>query len=336
VVAALSFFKNKKVVVTGASGLLGRHLIERLLTEGASVRAVVHKRPSDLDPRCMEIMQADLTEESACDRAMVDMDIVCLCASVTVGAAQAIKNPMLAVTSNLIMAARSLHAACLAGVERVLLVSSTTVYPAYTRPVREDEAFLDEPHSAYQGVGNMKRYVEKLAHFYRDKYGMKIAIVRPVPFYGRYDDFDFETCHVIPSLIRKAVEKHDPFEVWGTGVDVRDFLHVKDVARGCLLALERYPECDGLNLGSGSSVSIKQLAETIARLAQCRSPIVFEKSKPSTIPIRVVDVNKAREKVGFNAEIALEEGLSDTIHWFASHGRPNFTKTDTLKRGAQL
>lgn len=310
------FFKNKKVVVTGSTGLLGRHLIESLLPMGATIRAVVHERPFSNHPTDLEFLNADLTEQDDCDKAMAGMDIACLCASVTVGAAQAIKNPMLAVTSNLVMAARSLQAACLAGIERVLLVSSTTVYPAYPRPVREEEAFLEEPHSAYQGVGNMKRYIESLAKFYCEKYGMKISVVRPVPFYGCYDNFDFETCHVIPALIRKAVEQQDPFEVWSNGKEVRDFLHVRDVARGCLLALEHYPQWDGVNLGSGSSVSIQQLAETIIKLAGCLSKIVFDPTKPTTIPIRVVDTHKALEKIGFKAEVGLEQGLADTINWF--------------------
>jgi len=313
------FYKDKKIVVTGASGLLGMHLIPELLALGAKVRAVVHKRPLEIEDSRLEVVNADLTQEADCDSVMAGMDIACLGASVTVGAAQAIKNPMLAVTSNLIMAARSLQAACLADIKRVLVVSSTTVYPDYPRPVKEEEAFLEEPHPAYQGVGNMKRYVETLAKFYCDQYGMKIAIARPVPFYGRYDNFDFETCHVIPALIRKAVEKQDPFEVWGTGNDVRDFLHVKDVARGCLLALEKYPEFSGLNLGSGTSVSIRQLAETITNLAEHNVPLMFAASKPSTIPVRVVDVSKAREKADFQAEVSLEEGLLDTIQWFAAN-----------------
>ncbi|UBF26001.1 NAD-dependent epimerase/dehydratase family protein [Kovacikia minuta CCNUW1] len=314
-----NFYQNQRVVVTGASGLLGYHLVTALLEAGALVRAVIHRRslPSYLSSHAnLEIVSADLTQEADCDRVMAGMDLVCLCASVTVGAAQAVKNPMLAVTSNLVMAARSLQAACLAKAKRVLLVSSTTVYPAYSRPVQEEEGFLEQPHPAYQGVGNMKRYVETLAKFYHDQYGLNVAIVRPVPFFGRYDNFDFETCHVIPALIRKAVEKQNPFEVWGTGKDVRDFLHVTDVARGCLLALERYAECDAVNLGSGQAVSIAQLAETITRLANHPVALQFAADKPSTIPLRLVDTRKAEAKLGFRATLSLEAGLADTIQWF--------------------
>jgi len=313
------FYKGKKVVITGASGLLGRHLIPDLLEAGASVRAVIHKRPFPIDDPRIEVVKADLTQQEDCDRVMEGMDIACLSASVTVGAAQAIKNPILAVTSNLIVGACSLQAACLAGIKRVLLVSSTTTYPAYSRPVKEAEVFLEQPHPAYQGVGNMKRYLETLAKFYHDQYGMDIAIVRPVPFYGPYDNFDFETCHVIPSLIRKAVEKQDPFEVWGTGKDIRDFLHVKDVARGCLLALEKYPDYSGINLGSGRSVSIAELAEKILKLSGHDISLTLAPSKPSTIPVRLVDVSKAKEKLGFVSEIDLESGLSDTISWFTEN-----------------
>lgn len=304
--------------MTGASGLLGQHLVPALLESGARVRAVVHQRPFDLRHPCVEVVQADLAQQDDADRVMAGMELVCLTASVTVGAAEAIRNPMGAVTPNLILAARSLQAACVARVERVLLVSSSTVYPPYARPVREEEAFLDEPHPAYQGVGHMKRYVEKLAQFYHDKYGMKVAVVRPVPFYGPHDNFDFSTCHVIPALIRKAVEKQVPFEVWGTGQEVRDFLYVKDVARGCLLALARSPECDALNLGSGRRISVKELAELITRLAGHEIPLTFDSARPSTIPFRLVDVSKARTEIGFEAAVSLEDGLTETLHWFAA------------------
>lgn len=315
----MKFFENKNVVVTGASGLLGSHLVEQLLESGANVRAVVHRRAFRIQHPRLEVVTADLMQQSECDRVMQGMDCACLCASITVGAAQAVANPMIAVTSNLIMAAQSLQAASVMRVSRVLLVSSTTVYPAYARPVREDEAFIGEPHSAYQGVGNMKRYIEVLAKFYHDKYGLGVAIVRPVPYFGRNDNFDLASCHVIPALIRKAVEGYDPYEVWGTGDEVRDFLHVTDVARGSLLALERQPDCDALNLGSGSSMTIGKLAETILRLSGCTSKIVFNASKPSTIPIRVVDVEKSRMKIGFQASMSMEQGLSDTMEWFRSN-----------------
>lgn len=314
----VSFLAGKRIVVTGASGLLGRALVERLLASGALVRAVVHRRSFAVDhPRC-EVVQADLTSQEDCDRVMSDMDAACLCASITVGAAAAVRNPMLAVTSNLVIAARSLQAACVAGVERVLLLSSSTVYPAYLRPVREDEAADGEPHAAYQGVGHMKRYVETLARFYADRYGMRVAIVRPVPFYGPHDNFDLETCHVIPALIRRAVEQQNPFEIWGTGNDVRDFMHVRDVAHGGLLALEHAADADPINLGSGTGVSVLALAETIRTLAGCHSPVLLQPSQPSTIPLRLVDVSKARARLGFSASIALEDGLRETIDWFAA------------------
>ena len=334
--ALRAFYEGRRVVVTGATGLLGSHVAEALIDAGARVRLVVHKRPRAARDPNAEVVKADVTQAADCARVMAGMDMAFLCAAVTVGAAQAVKNPVVAVTSNLIMGAQSLQAACFARVKQVLLVSSTSVYPPYPRPVREEEAFLEEPHPAYQGVGHMKRYMEHLAHFYRDKYGMQIAIVRPVPFYGRHDNFDFETCHVIPALIRKAVEKHVPFEVWGSGNDVRDFLHVSDVARGCLLAASRYAVCDGVNLGCGCGVSIRQLAETITRLAGHREPLAFEASKPSTIPTRLVDVQKAQRTIGFVPAVSLEEGLADAIQWFAANREQAVHVTSPIYEGAAV
>jgi GDP-L-fucose synthase len=320
--AGVSFFAGKRIVVTGASGLLGRALVDRLLAGGALVRAVVHRRSFAADHPRLDVVHADLTHQDDCDRVMADMDAACLCASITVGAAAAVRNPMLAVTSNLVIAARSLQAASVARVERVLVVSSSTVYPAYARPVSEEEAADGEPHAAYQGVGHMKRYVETLARFYADRYGVRAAIVRPVPFYGPHDDFDLETCHVIPALIRKAVAQQDPFEIWGTGRDVRDFMHVRDVARGALLALEHAADCDPINLGSGAGVSVLELAEMIRAIAGCGSPLLLQPSQPSTIPVRLVDVSKARARLGFSASITLHDGLQETIDWFAAN-RPH-------------
>ena len=134
----MTFFKAKKIVVTGASGLLGAHLVENLIAAGADVRAVVHNRPLQLVHPNVEVVRAELTQQQECDRVMRGMDMACFCASITVGAAQAVTNPMGAVTDNLVIAARSFQAACLAQVKRVLLVSSTTVYPAYNRPVRDE------------------------------------------------------------------------------------------------------------------------------------------------------------------------------------------------------
>lgn len=304
------------MVVTGAAGLLGHALVPMLLEAGAKVRAVVRNRPLAIDHPDLEVVRADLEIQSESDRAIAGSEIACLCASKTVGAAEAIHNPVGAVTGNLVMAARTMESAMKAKVGRVLIVSSTTVYPAYPRAVKEEEGFLEEPHPVYQGVANMKRYVERLARFYADKYGMKYAIVRAVPYFGPHDNFDFATCHVIPSLIRKAVEKLAPFEVWGDGKEIRDFLHVSDVARGCLLAIEKYAETDALNLGSGRTVTVKELAAIVTREAGHDVPLKFDPTKPSTIPVRIVDTSKAAAKIGFAPRLTLEEGLRDAIAWF--------------------
>ena len=165
----------------------------------------------------------------------------------------------------------------------------------------------------------MKRYIEILAKFYQDKYEVQCAIVRPVPYYGRFDNFELGSCHVIPALIRKAVDRQNPFEVWGSGYESRDFLHVSDVARGCLLALDRGIGKGAINLGSGTSVRINELAAEILRLAGHRPETVFNASRPSTIRSRTMSVDKARQLLGFRQSVSMTDGLKDTIDWYRGY-----------------
>ncbi len=276
----------------------------------------MHRRPFPLDLPGVEVVKGDLTTAEDCARAVAGMDMAIFAAAVVVGAAAHAKDPSLPVTTNLIMSARFLEAAAKARLERVLLLSSTTTYPAVDRQVREDE--WDQPVApVYQGVGNMKRYVETLASFYHDKFGLKIAIIRPVPCYGPWDNFDPMTSHVIPALIRKAVEGQDPLEVWGTGKDVRDFVYASDVARAGLLVLERQPLCDAFNVASGRAVSTGDLAGVILKLAgRPGAHIVFNTAMPSAIPVRIVDSSKIERVLGFRSRVPLEEGLAATIEWF--------------------
>lgn len=312
------FYQDKKILVAGGSGLIGSHTIQELLDRGAQVRATIHsKEPTIKDDR-VEYIQCDLTQRADCGKVVQDVDYVILCAANTSGAAVMAQNPIAHITANLLINSQILEAACLAGVSRLLFVSSTTVYPAVTYPVKEEEGFTGEPHPSYFAVGWMKRYIEKLAEFYYQRYGMKIALIRPTNVYGPYDKFDFETSHVLPALMRRAVEKQNPFEVWGDGSAIRDFIYVSDLVEALLLTLENYAECQPLNIGSGQPVTIKESVELILKVTDNPATTIYDASKPTTIPFRVVDLSKAETVLGFKSKVSLEEGLKKTIEWYRS------------------
>jgi len=238
-------------------------------------------------------------------------------AGAVAGTAVTTSNPMEEIIANLILTSRMFQAAWACNVERMLIFSSSTGYPAAEYPIKEEEMWSGPPHTLYSGYGWMRRYLERLGEFVASKSGMKIAIVRPTAVYGRFDNFDPVTSHVVPALIRKAVERHDPYEVWGNGNEVRDFLHITDLARGCLLMLEKHAACDPINIGYGKAVTIKELVQLILDAADYKdAKIVFNTSKPTAIPFRMVDTSKANELLGFEHEVSLEEGLRDTVDWY--------------------
>ncbi len=152
------------------------------------------------------------------------------------------------------------------------------------------------------------------------KSDLKVAICRPTVVYGSYDDFDPSTSHVIPALIKRAIDKENPYVVWGSGEEIRDFLHVKDLVRGCLLLLEKNANSDPVNIGSGREYKIKEIVKIILDLTDNKDiKIEFDNTKPTTIPTRKVNVTKAKEKLGFEMKISLEEGLKETINWYKTN-----------------
>jgi len=311
------FYRDKRVLVTGGTGFVGTHLVHELLKQGAHVRIPVHHRPPVVtDPR-IETVSADLTKSEDCLSVMEGIDYV-LHAAGAVGAAGVLPAHQLdGIAVNLILTSRVLQGAWNAGVERLMLLSSSTVYPAFSHSVREREAWDGPPHPTYMGYGWMKRYLEKLAEFAASRSSLKIAVVRPTAVYGRWDNFNPHTGHVIPSLIMRAVRREEPFVVWGTGDEVRDFLHITDLVRGCLLALERYAVCDPINIGCGETVTIRQIVAAVLKAAgQEGVKVVFDAGKPTTIPFRSVDISRARAILGFKPTVSLEEGLKDTVEWY--------------------
>jgi len=168
----------------------------------------------------------------------------------------------------------------------------------------------------------MRRYLELLGRFAASKSSLNVAICRPTAVYGRYDDFDPQTSHVIPALIRRAVSKENPFVVWGTGEEMRDFLHVTDLVRGCLLLLEKHADCDPVNIGYGEAFSVRQIVENILKASgHSNADVQFDATKPTTIPKRMVDVTKARTLLGFSPSMTLPEGLADTVSWYRDQRR---------------
>ncbi|MBI4062696.1 MAG: NAD-dependent epimerase/dehydratase family protein [Elusimicrobia bacterium] len=315
-------YKNKTVLVTGGTGFVGLNIVQELLKTQAKVRVPIHKRPMVIKNKRIETLDADLTRQEDCLRALGGVDYVFHAAGPVGSALVTSSKPAQAlegITTNLTLTAQILQAAWACGVKRTLIFSSSAGYPAADHPVKEEEMWSGPPHPAYFGYGWMRRYLERLGEYVASRSTMKISIVRPTAVYGRHDNFDLKTGHVIPSLVRRALARQNPFIVWGNGEEARDFLHISDLARGCLLMLEKYPVCDPVNIAYGRSFSIKEITRIILKAAgHGDAEVQFDASQPTTIPYRATDITKAKKLLGFEPKITLEDGLIDTIEWYKS------------------
>lgn len=311
------FYKGKKALVLGGTGFVGTHFVQALLDAGADVTTTVHKRAPIITDKRLKTVQADLTDREQSRAAMKDQQFVFHCAGAVSAAGVTASNPMEPITDNIALTAMVMEAAWKTGVERIQVFGSSTAYPVTEHPVREEEMWTAEPHPSYFGYGWMRRYMERMAEFVHERSDTKVVLVRPTAVYGRHDDFHPVSSHVIPALIRKAVERMDPYEVWGTGDEVRDFLRVDDLADGCLLATEHYAECKPINIGYGQTSTVKEIVQAILEAADYGdAKVVFNSDRPTTIPKRMVDITKAREILGFAPKFTLAEGLADTVRWY--------------------
>ncbi len=322
-----------KVLIAGGSGFIGANLILRLLSEGCQVRATLHNRPAVVaDPR-IDYVTADLTFMEDCRRVAEGMDLVFMCAASTSGAAVIQSTPLIHVTPNVVMNAQLLEAAYFAKVKKFLFLSSNAAYPPTgDRPTKEEEMFDGEPYESYVGVGWMKRYTEILCRYYSESLNpsMSTVVIRPSNIYGAYDDFDPATSHVTAATIRKVVERHDPIEVWGTGDDIRDVIYIDDFVDAVVLAAEKLDAFDPLNVGLGVGYSLKEILQIILEVDGYTNAIItYDPTKPSTIPVRLIDTTKAEKVLGFKASISLPEGLRKTVEWY----RESTSSPRTVARG---
>lgn len=312
------FYSGKRVLVTGGTGFVGTNFVESLVAAGAKVRVPVHNRQPAIRNSEVEYVSGNLENLDDCTCLCDGIDYVFHAAGAVSAAGITVTNPMSAISTNLILTARILEAAMIKNVQRILIFSSgTTAYPLSDQPIREEEMWISEPPDVYFGYGWMRRYLELISRFAASKSDLGVALCRPTAVYGRFDDFDPVTSHVIPALIRRAVLKEDPFVVWGTGNEIRDFLHVSDLVRGCMLLLEKHAVCDAVNIGYGETTSIREIVEIILKAAGHEQvEIQFDSSKPTTIPVRVVNTEKAKRLLGFSPEMSLADGLQDTLDWY--------------------
>ncbi|HVG33495.1 MAG TPA: GDP-L-fucose synthase [Pyrinomonadaceae bacterium] len=309
-------FPYKKVTVTGGAGFLGRHLVQCLESRGVDVFV----------PRSRDY---DLVKESDVARLLDDSapDMLIHLAAVVGGIGHNQKNPGRFYYENLMMGAQLIEQSRLRGIKKFVALGTVCAYPKFTPvPFKEDDIWNGYPEETNAPYGLAKKMMLVQAQSYREQYGFNTIYLLPANLYGPHDNFDLETSHVIPALIRKCIEARraglDHIDVWGSGDVSREFLYVEDCADGILRAAETYNEALPVNIGTGREIMIRELVELIARLTGFDGEIRWQTDRPNGQPRRGLDVTRALEKFGFRAQTSLEDGLSRTIRWYEESAAP--------------
>lgn len=307
----MGLWNHTRVVVTGGAGFLGSHVVECLRLRGASEIFIPRSREYDL-------VQLDAVKRLFRD---ARPDVVIHLAA-RVGGIEANRlNPGRFFYENLMMGAQLMEGARQAGVRKFVATGTICAYPKFTPvPFREEDLWNGYPEETNAPYGLAKKMLLVQAQAYRQQYGFSAITVFPVNLYGPRDNFDLETAHVIPAMIRKFVNAresgHSEVVLWGTGQPTREFLFVRDAAEGVVLASEWYDSSEPVNLGAGFELSIADLAGLIARLTGYSGRVAWDATRPDGQPRRCLDVSRAEKEFGFRASTPFEDGLRETIAWF--------------------
>ena len=299
------------MLVTGGAGFLGSHLVELLTGRGDDVTTL---RRADHDLTRFDEAQAAFAEHRP--------EVVFHLAAEVGGIGANRANPGRYWYANLMMGAHVLELSRLHGVDKVVIAGTVCAYPKHTPvPFSEDDLWDGYPEETNAPYGVAKKAVLVGAQAYRAQYGLDAVFLLPANLYGPRDNFDLETSHVIPALVRKMSAGGDEVVLWGDGSPSREFLYVEDCAEGLLLAADRYDGSEPVNLGTGVETSIRELAETIAELTGFSGRIVWDTEMPNGQPRRSLDTHRARELFGFEARTSLRDGLEKTVAWYQANSR---------------
>lgn len=306
-----SFWQGKRVTVTGGAGFLGRHVVQAL--EQRDVVDVFVPRSADYDLRTHDAIQALFDDAQP--------NLIIHLAAVVGGIGANRERPAEFFYDNITMGTQLLHAAWQHRVKKFVTIGTVCAYPKFTPvPFKEDDLWMGYPEETNAPYGLAKKMLLVQGQAYHQQYGFHAIYLLPTNLYGPHDNFDLQTSHVIPALIRKCLEAKQRGDAqiiaWGTGSPTREFLFVEDAAEGILLAAERYNGIDPINLGSGMEISIKSLVEKIAAAVGYQGEIVWDDSKPDGQPRRSLDTSKAYEAFGFQAQTDFDEGLQKTVDWY--------------------
>ncbi len=314
----MEYLKNKNILVTGGSGFVGTNLLKKLLKSEANLFATINNTKPSIEDSRITYIKGDLEIKENCIEAVKDIDYVFMCAANTSGANIMARTPLVHLTPNILMNMQMLEAAYEAKVEKFLFISTNTVYPLTDFPVKEDDV-TNEFYESYHIVAWMKRFTEIVCDMYSTRIinPMKTIIVRPGNLYGPYDKFDWEKSKVLPALMRRAIERQDPFEVWGDGNDLKDFLYIDDFIDALVVAISKIETSNPVNIASGIPITIKEALKEILRAADYEdAKVKFDASKPSMIPKRLINIDQAREILGLNPKVDFSKGIKKTIDWY--------------------
>lgn len=307
----MTSLKNKRILVTGGAGFLGAQVVNQLLAAGADKESIAIPRSRDCDLRSL----------ASCEQAVRNQDIIIHLAAHVGGIGLNREKPAELFYDNLIMGTQLIHAAYQAGAEKFVCVGTICAYPKFTPvPFKEDDIWDGYPEETNAPYGIAKKALLVQLQSYRQQYGFNGIYLLPVNLYGPADNFNPLSSHVIPALIRKVYEAQQRNEsqifVWGDGTPTREFIYAEDAARGIVMGTLSYDEPEPVNLGTGYEISIRALIELICELMEYKGEIVWQTNQPNGQPRRCLDVERAKSKFGFTAQIDFRQGLNNTIAWY--------------------